>query len=97
VINPGHVPFIEGKDPQYYISSAGGFTESARTGDIRIIKAATKQWLVPSQTTIEESDYVWVPKEVVRPFAYYLQFYSQVFGIVSTVATLAVLVYQVTR
>ena len=95
VIAPGHVPFLPGQNFKFYVQKAGGFTQYAREGDVRIIKANTKQWLDPSETTIEGGDYVWVPKEPYRPFGYYIQVYSQVFGILGTVATLAVLVIQV--
>ena len=61
------------------------------------MKASTKQWLAPNETKIEPGDYVWVPKEPYRPFSYYLQIYSQVFGIVGTVVSLALLVVQSTK
>jgi len=97
VVNPGHIPFLRGEDFRYYVQKAGGFTEYAREGDVRIIKANTKQWLAPGETTIEEGDYVWIPKEPYRPFGYYIQIYSQVFGILGTLATLTVLVIQATK
>ncbi|MFZ4618994.1 MAG: SLBB domain-containing protein [Bacteroidota bacterium] len=91
VVNPGHILFSPGKDVNYYINLAGGITLDARS-DLKIIKAATRQWLDPNKTMIEEGDYVWVPKEPYRPFGYYLTIYSQVFGIVATVVSLALLV-----
>ncbi len=97
VIAPGHVPFVPGEKFKFYVQRAGGFTQYAREGDVRIIKANTKQWLDPSETTIEGGDYVWVPKEPYRPFGYYMQVYSQAFGILGTIVTLAVLVIQVTK
>ena len=92
VVNPGHVSYAVGADVQFYISQSGGLTEYARAGDVRIVKANTKQWLSPLETKIESGDYVWVPKEVSRPFSYYIQLYSQVFGILGTVVSLAILV-----
>ena len=91
IVNPGHILFVPGKDVNYYITQAGGVTIDART-DIKVIKAATRQWLEPEKTIIEEGDYVWVPKEPYRPFGYYLTIYSQVFGIIATVVSLALLV-----
>ncbi len=87
VKTPGHVSFIANKDYQYYIVQAGGYTDDALTGDIRIVKAKTKQWLLPSETTIEEGDYVWIPKEPYRTTTYYTQQYSQIFGIIGSVAS----------
>ncbi len=97
VIQPGHVPFVKNQDYKYYVTKAGGLTEDAVRGDIRIIKASTRQWLSPGETAIEEGDYIWVPKEPHRMFSYYMQTYSQMFSILATLATLAVLVTQLTR
>ncbi|MCX6136641.1 MAG: SLBB domain-containing protein, partial [Ignavibacteriales bacterium] len=92
VVNPGHVLFTKGLDYNYYVSKSGGYTEYARKNDVRIIKASTKQWLAPGETTIEDGDYVWVPKDPYRTFSWYIDLYSKVFGIVGTVATLYILV-----
>lgn len=97
VVHPGHITYVNGKGYDFYVSLAGGFTEYARPGDTRIIKANTKQWLKPDETIIEEGDYVWVPKEPYRPFGFYIQLYGEVFGILGTVATLAVLVVQLKK
>ena len=92
VVTAGHVPFVEGEGVSYYIRKAGGFTERARDGDTKIIKAKTRQWLSPKETTVEEGDYVWVPKDPERPFAYYMTIYAQVAAIIGTVATVALLI-----
>ncbi|MEW5799927.1 MAG: SLBB domain-containing protein [Bacteroidota bacterium] len=92
VKHPGNVQFIAGERVEYYINKAGGMTDHAQSGDIRIVKASTKQWLDPSETTIEEGDYIWVPKEPYRPFTYYLTVYSQIFGVVGTVVSLLLLI-----
>jgi polysaccharide biosynthesis/export protein len=92
VVNPGHILLGEGYDFNYYVSKSGGYTEYARKNDVRIIKASTKQWLAPNETTIEDGDYVWVPKDPYRPFSYYIDVYSKVFGIVGTVVSLFVLI-----
>jgi polysaccharide biosynthesis/export protein len=97
VVRPGHVVYVSGKSYDFYVSLAGGFTEYARSGDTRIIKANTKQWLKPDETTIEEGDYVWVPKEPYRPFAYYMQLYGELFSIVGTLVTVVVLVVQLKK
>jgi len=97
VVHPGHVVYVSGKSFDFYVSLAGGYTEYARSGDTRIIKANTKQWLKPDETTIDEGDYVWVPKEPYRPFAYYMQLYGQLFSIIGTVVTLVVLVVQLKK
>ncbi len=92
VVNSGHVPYVPGEKHNYYISKAGGVTDRAREGDLKIIKAKTRQWLSPKETTVEEGDYVWVPKEPERPFSYYMTIYAQIAAIIGTVATVALLI-----
>ncbi len=92
VISPGHIQFENGKGYGYYIERAGGYAGDARTGDVKIIKGSTRAWLEPSETTIEDGDYIWVPREVHRPFSYYLTIYAQVASIIGVVATVALLV-----
>lgn len=92
VKRPGFVPFTSGMSAGHYLGLAGGVTEHGESGDMRVIKGATKQWLTPDETTLEEGDYLFVPKEPYRSFGYYLGVYSQVFGIVGTVATLFLLI-----
>jgi protein involved in polysaccharide export with SLBB domain len=97
VLQPGHIPFVKDQSYKFYVNKAGGFTEDAVKADLRVIKAGSRQWLAPDETSIEEGDYIWVPKEPYRPFGYYMQTYSQVFSIVATLATLAVLVVQLRK
>ena len=92
VVTSGHVPFVEGADASYYIRKAGGFTERARSGDLKIIKAKTRQWLSPRETTIEEGDYVWVPQDVDRPFLYYTTIVSQVATVLSAIVGVAIVI-----
>lgn len=94
VVTPGHVPYVEGEDFEYYVRKAGGLTERARAGDLKIIKAGTRQWLSPKETAIEEGDYVWVPKEPERPFSYYMNIIGQTASIVSVAVSIVLLVIQ---
>jgi polysaccharide export outer membrane protein len=94
VKNPGFIQFQPGKSVDYYLQESGGVTDHSELSDMRVIKASTKQWLIPDETTIEEGDYIWIPKEPYRPFSYYLYIYSEVFGIVGTIATLFLLTTQ---
>lgn len=97
VVSPGHIPFIEGRTTEYYVVKAGGFTDRAREGDVKIIKGKNKQWLAPDETTIEDGDYVWVPKDPDRPFAYYMTIASQAATVLSVIVGIAVVVVQVTK
>jgi protein involved in polysaccharide export with SLBB domain len=94
VVTPGHVPFEAGRTYDFYVGAAGGLTERARGGDVKIVKARTRQWLSPDETTIEEGDYVWVPKDYERPFGYYLGIVAQSAAIISVAISLVLLVNQ---
>ncbi|MEW6510891.1 MAG: SLBB domain-containing protein [Bacteroidota bacterium] len=97
VVNPGHVAFTPGQDVFYYIQKAGGLTDRARGGDLKVVKAKTRQWLSPSDTEVEEGDYVWVPKEPERPFGYYLGIIAQSASVVSVAVSIVLLVIQVNK
>jgi len=97
VVTPGHIPFVSGEDPGYYIKKAGGFTDRARKGDLRIIKCKTKQWLSPGETEVEEGDYIWVPRDPDRTFSYYMLIASQAASILSVVIGIGVIIIQVTK
>jgi protein involved in polysaccharide export with SLBB domain len=92
VVSPGNVPYISGKNVDFYIQRAGGFTDRARTGDVMIIKRSSRQWLVPKETTIEEGDYVWVPKVIERSFGYYMGIIGQAASVVSVAVTVLLLI-----
>jgi hypothetical protein len=97
VRSPGNVAFMTGADADYYVNQAGGFTDVAREGDVRIIKAATRQWLNPDETQIDEGDYVWVPREPERSFAYYMTIASQTASVLSVIIGIAVLAVQASK
>jgi protein involved in polysaccharide export with SLBB domain len=97
VVSPGHVPIIEGKEPRYYIEKAGGFTDHASRGDMKIIKSKTKQWLKPGETKLEEGDNLWVPADVDHPFSYYTTIASQMATVLSVIIGLAVIIIQVRK
>jgi len=97
VVSPGHVPCVGDEGPTYYIRKAGGFADQARPGDLRIIKAKTKQWLTPDQTTIEAGDYVWVPREPYRPFLYYTAIARDIASFIGAFTGVAILIASLRR
>jgi len=92
VLAPGHVPLIEGEDYKHYVRKAGGFTNEARSGDVKIIKGSSRAWLDPDETNIEDGDFIWVPKEQYHPFSYYMTTYTQIASIIGVAATVALLI-----
>jgi protein involved in polysaccharide export with SLBB domain len=97
VTNPGHVGFVPGEDIWYYIRKAGGVTDRAREGDIKLVKAKTRQWLSPGGLTVEEGDYVWIPKVPERPFGYYLGIVAQSATVISVAVSIVLLVIQLKK
>lgn len=94
----GYVKHVEGKDYKYYITKAGGKTETAREDDdeIVVIKGKGKDWITKEKEKLklDAGDYVYVPKIIPRNFNFYLSRISSVAGIIGTVATLILLLVQ---
>jgi len=87
VITPGHVQLVEGESYRYYVEKAGGYTNDARTGDVKVIKGTNRTWLDPGETEVEDGDYIWVPKQVHYPFGYYLATVVQFATVLAALAT----------
>jgi protein involved in polysaccharide export with SLBB domain len=94
VNRPGFVPFKEGADAQYYIDAAGGYGERANEDEVRVIKFKTREWLEPDEAKIQSSDFVYVPRQIKRDFAYDIDLISKVASVIVSVITLTLLVIQ---
>jgi protein involved in polysaccharide export with SLBB domain len=92
VNTPGFVYYEKGKDYRYYISKAGGFTQFARKGDVKVIKRKTFTWNDADDVEIEPGDYIFVPKKIVREPIYYWNLAKDIIltvgAVASTVATI---------
>ena len=97
VVSPGHIQFKPGENVDYYLRLAGGVTDRARESDIKIVKAKTRQWLSADDSMVEEGDYVWVPKEVDRPFGYVLNVIAQSAAILTAAVSVALLAVQLNK
>ncbi|MBE2216767.1 MAG: SLBB domain-containing protein [Ignavibacteria bacterium] len=94
VNRPGFVPFKEGANAQYYIDAAGGYGERANEDEVRVIKFKTREWLEPDEAKIQSSDFVYVPRQIKRDFAYDIDLISKVASVIVSVITLTLLVIQ---
>ena len=92
VASPGNVKFSAGKDYSYYIQEAGGYTNEAHESQVKVIKAGSRTWLQPDETTIEDGDFIWVPKDVTRPFAQQITTWAQIAAIFATLATIILVI-----
>jgi len=97
VANPGHIAYVPDMGYRYYVDRAGGYSERAETGDVKVIKQGSLEWVDPDKTAIEPGDKIWVPKMPYREFRYYVEIVRDVFGVVAGVATLVILAITVTR
>ena len=52
VVNPGLIPWVEGKTWDYYVKSAGGYTNNKSFNGVRIIDAQSGNWVRPSSKTV---------------------------------------------
>ncbi|CUS99711.1 SLBB domain-containing protein [Candidatus Chrysopegis kryptomonas] len=99
VNNPGFVPYEEGKSYRDYILKAGGFSQLARKGDVKIIKRKTYIWYDADKTKIEPGDFIFVPKKIVREPIYYWNLAKDIIltvgAIASTVATVILIYNQI--
>lgn len=98
VAKPGKVNFINGKDYEYYIQEAGGTGEYARD-DIMLIKGSTREWkhIDDDKAVIEEGDYIYVPRTLSKSLNYYIKIGSVYLGIISSLATIALLIVSLTK
>jgi len=90
VLRPGHVTFIQGKDYNYYVNEASGLGELAEDEEIMVIKGGSRVWLSPLRetVTIEEGDYIYVPKQSLRTFRSYIFEYSVYVGLLASIAAI---------
>ena len=93
VTNPGRINYVEGKDINYYIDKAGGLGQYAIDDEITLIKGESRRWVSIEDESykIEPGDYIWVPREIIRGFNYYLQQVATYLGIVASAATVVLL------
>jgi protein involved in polysaccharide export with SLBB domain len=98
VRKPGHITFIPGRDYNYYVNRAGGLGEYA-DGDIMLIKSETREWInaVNKGVIIEEGDYIYIPRTPARSFRYYVKLVNEYLGIVGPLATIILLVVNLSK
>lgn len=97
IANPGFVPLVEDKDYEYYINIAGGLGELAVEDEIMVIKGGSRAWISPinQKVKIEEGDYIYVPKEQLRSFSSRAIEYSIYVGMLASVATVVLVIFNV--
>jgi protein involved in polysaccharide export with SLBB domain len=97
VSSPGHVKYVENKDFLYYINQAGGLGEYAED-EIMIIKGDSRNWVTATtETKIDDGDFIFIPKKRIKSFQTIVNELGGYFGIVGSVATVLLLIVQLTK
>jgi hypothetical protein len=97
VVEPGGIAYVPGKSADYYVEKAKGYTDYAKTGDVVVIKRRSRQWFPPSDTKVEEGDYIWVPREIHHDASYWLTIIGQSASIISVALSTILLVIQLSK
>jgi protein involved in polysaccharide export with SLBB domain len=96
VVAGGDIVYQSGLNYKDYIALAGGFGWRAKTGDVRIIKANSGEWVDADESdTLKPGDAVWVPEKPPPPkfwdvFTTSLSIFGQLAAIIA--ATVAVII-----
>jgi protein involved in polysaccharide export with SLBB domain len=88
----GYIPYKEGEDVDYYIERAGGYGLAAEEGDTRIIKFNSRGWYKPGESSVETGDFIYVPKQTVRPFEVNVALITEIAGVILGVLTTYILI-----
>lgn len=97
VPRPGKTPFREGATAFDYIAEAGGMTDYS-SDEVMVIREGDGAWIeATEETTVEPGDMVWVPKDPERSFNYYLTQTGVFLSIVSSLATITLLILQLSE
>jgi protein involved in polysaccharide export with SLBB domain len=98
VNDPGYVTLENNKDYLYYINKAGGLGEYADPDRTMIIKGKSFAWHVPdTSVVIEDGDYIFVSRDPVRSFSFYLNRTATFLAIAGSIATIVLLLMQLTE
>jgi len=96
VANPGYIDMQPGWHVDDYIARAGGMSEAAKSRGIRVVKAGTKEWVKPRDTSVEPGDAIWIPRKRDRDTAFYLAYARDILQITSGLATIYFLFRSIT-
>ena len=87
VNNEGYVPYEPGKDYEYYVEKAGGYSLAAEKSDARVIKFNSRGWYKADETIVQSGDYVYIPKKVNTSFSQLVTIISAIGGLVIALVT----------
>ncbi|MGC8594627.1 MAG: SLBB domain-containing protein [Candidatus Kryptoniota bacterium] len=97
VKNPGYVDYHPGWTYRDYVREAGGYTDGAETGNVKIIKGGSYQWYEATKSTIAPGDLVFVPRTTIKPQLYTWNLTKDIIGTIGAVASIAATVILIVR
>lgn len=92
VQSEGYVPFKDGESYQYYVEKAGGYTLAADEKNTRVIKFNSRGWYKAEESKINSGDFIYVPKDLKKPFAETMTIVSQIASVILGVITTYILI-----
>ena len=97
VNNEGYIQYIDGKDYEYYVERAGGYSLGADESHARIIKFNSRGWYKAEDTKINSGDYIYIPKIEKKSFSDIMTIIAQISGVVLGVLTTYILIKSNTK
>lgn len=95
VINPGLISYVPDMPLKHYIREAGGYSWNARKSNVRVIRAATREWERPrGNTIIELGDTIFVPEKPERDWWVIAR---DIIAVTAQVATILLVITQATK
>ena len=95
--NPGYVDYHPGWTYKDYVRQAGGYTDGAETGNVKIIKGGSYQWYEATNSSIAPGDLVFVPRITIKPQLYTWNITKDIIGTIGAVASVAATVILIVR
>jgi protein involved in polysaccharide export with SLBB domain len=92
VNNEGYVPYEEGKNYEYYVQKAGGYSLAADEGNTRVIRFNSRGWYKAGDVEPRSGDFVYVPKHEKKEFKDVMTIISQVAAVILGVLTTYILI-----
>lgn len=95
VLEPGFIPFVEGKPLEWYVERVGGYGSGADISRARIIRGKDRVWIEPDDGVyVLAGDEIYVPRYKELPPGTEIQQYAAIASITSTAVFMMVSLIQ---
>lgn len=97
VLKPGYVEFVPGKNLAWYVHRAGGPGSDADESRLSIIRGSNSVWIQDPEAEVFSGDQIYLPREAEYPLDQERASIAAYAGIVSAVANLTWIIYNVVQ